>query len=170
MQAEFNLLRAFDYAQATAHLWVFKKSTTNRKYVAYYVPTDQTLTNMFKELILTEMIRITEFAPYSYLSQTNENSCLSTAQQGTDFQFLKIQVDRPEPECHARGIKDLKGAEGYLVKFSQNGETVYAVKRSTASWKTSYPKKFINMIFSDGELSAAEDNGFFIERNFDFFR
>jgi Domain of unknown function (DUF4868) len=169
MPAEFNELRAFDFAQATTHMWVFKKSTTARKYMAHYVPTDEALTNMLKALIQTEMARITEFSPYSYLSQTNENSCLSTPQQDTDFQFLKAQVDRPEPECHAQGIKDLKGAEGYLVKFSNNGETVYAVKRSTPSWKTSYPKRFINMVFSGGELAAAEDNGFSIERNFDFF-
>ncbi|EGH05003.1 hypothetical protein PSYAE_24193, partial [Pseudomonas amygdali pv. aesculi str. 0893_23] len=29
--------------------------------------------------------------------------------------------------------------------------------------------KFINMVFSNGELSAAEDNGFTIEKNFDFY-
>src|SRR6185369_3707831 len=159
----------FNYAQATVHLWVFKKSATTTKYVAHYVSTDQSLTDILKGLIQAEMTRITEFSPYSYLSQTNENSCLSTTQQVTDFQLLKTQVDRPEPECHVRGIKDLKGAEGYLVKYSNNNETVYAVKRSTSSWKTSYPKKFINIIFSDGELSAAEDNGFAIERNFDFY-
>jgi len=169
MQREFNLLRAFNFAQSTTHLWVFKKSSTNTKFIAHYVPTDQVLTNTLKQLIQTEMARITEFTPYSYLAETNENSCLSTSQQGTDFQLLKVQVDRPEPECNVRGIKDLKGAEGYLVKFINNGETVYAVKRSTATWKTSYQKKFINMIFLAGELSAAEDNGFSIERNFDFF-
>jgi hypothetical protein len=169
MQTEFNSMRAFDFAQAAVHLWVFKKSKTAKKYTTYYVPTDQALTDMLKALARGEMDRITEFAPYSYLTQTNENSCLITAQQGTDFLFLKAQVDRPEPECHARGIKDIKGAEGYVVKFTNNGETIYAVKRSTSSWKTSYPKKFINIIFMDGELSAASDNGFSIERSFDFY-
>lgn len=169
MQAEFNSLRTFDFAQATAHLWVFKKSSAAKKYAAHYVQTDQALTDMLKVVIQNEMQRITEFSPYTYLSQTNENSCLATSQQETDFHFLKAQVDQPETECLARGIKDLKGAEGYLVKFTHNGETIYAVKRSTATWKTSYPKKFINIIFLDGELSAATDNGFSIERNFDFF-
>jgi hypothetical protein len=169
MQVEFELLRAFDFAQANAHLWVFKKSKTAKKYSAYYVPADEALTNALRAIVQTEIARLTEFSPYSYLSETNENSCLATSQQGTDFQFLKAQVDRPEPECHVRGISDLKGAEGYLVKFSANGEAVYAVKRSTASWKTSYPKKFINIVFSHGELSAVEDNSFAIERNFDFF-
>ncbi len=169
MRSEFDSLRAFDFAHATAHLWVFKKSTTNKKYLAHYVPADEVLAIILSELIQTEMRRITEFSPYSYLSQTNENSCLTTAQQGTDFTFLKAQVDRPEPECRAEGIKDLKGADGYLVKFSNSDETVYAIKRSAASWKTSYAKKFINIIFTNGELSIANDAGFSIERSFDFF-
>ena len=61
------------------------------------------------------------------------------------------------------------GAQGYAVKFVHGGETVYAVKRSTNTWKTAYPKKYINMIFQNGELSATQDNGFTIERNFDFY-
>lgn len=169
MQAEFDGLRNFDFAQATAHLWVFKKSTSNKKYSAYHVQSDNNLKNMLKALVQSEMTRITEFSPYSYLAQTNENGCLATSQEGTDFSFLKTQVDRPEPECLARNINDLKGATGYLVKFRAGEQTIYAVKRSSSSWKTSYPKKFINMIYSNGELSAAEDNAFAIERNFDFF-
>ena len=169
MQAEFDSLRNFDFSQATAHLWVFKKSASSKKYSAYHVQADNDLTSMLKNLIRSEMTRITEFSPYSYLAQTNENGCLATNQEGTDFSFLKVQVDRPEPECRARDIKDLKGATGYLVKFKIGEQTIYAVKRSSSSWKTSYPKKFINMIYSNGELSAAEDNAFAIERNFDFF-
>jgi hypothetical protein len=169
MQTAFNALRTFDLTQASAHLWVFKKSSTNRKYTAHYVPTDTTITTTLKELIRAEMERITEFSSYTYLSQTNENSCLAASIDDSDFQFLKTQVDRPETECRARGIKDLKGAGGYLVKFSSNGETIYAVKRTTATWKTSYPKKFINMIFAAGELTSTEDNAFSIERSFDFY-
>ncbi|HQS57628.1 MAG: DUF4868 domain-containing protein [Gallionellales bacterium 35-53-114] len=169
MPTLFNSLRAFDYINASAHLWVFKKSIADIKFKANYVPTDQSVTNALKSLIQAEMARITEFSSYTYLSETNENSCLTTPMQETDFKFLKTQVDRPETECHVQGINNLKGAEGYLVKFSNNGETIYAVKRSTSTWKTSYPKRFINVIFADGELAATEDNGFSIERNFDFF-
>ncbi|GGI18734.1 DUF4868 domain-containing protein [Oxalicibacterium faecigallinarum] len=169
MRDEFNALRAFDYAQANMHLWVFKRSTTAKKYNAFYVQTDPELTATLKALVQSELRRITEYATYTYLAETNENSCLGTDHRETDFSLLKIQVDRPEPECRARSINDLKNAEGYLVKFSAGGQTIYAVKRSTSTWKTSYPTKFINMIFSEGELSAAENNGFSIEKNFDFF-
>jgi hypothetical protein len=87
----------------------------------------------------------------------------------SDFALLKIQIDRPEPECAIRSIKDLKGADGYVVKFVHNREVVYAIKKSTNTWKTAYPKKYINMIFQNGELSAVADNGFSIERSFDFY-
>lgn len=169
MQADFNTLRTFDYANASVHLWVFKKSTAAKKFSAFYVQTDLALNNILKGMAEAETTRITEFSPYSYLSETNDNSCLTTPATGSDFPLLKTQVDRPEPECAVQTIKDLKGAEGYVVKFSIGNNIVYAVKRSTATWKTAYPKKFINIIFNNGELSALEDNGFSIERNFDFY-
>lgn len=169
MQVQFDSFRTFNFQQANVHLWVFKKSSTARKYTAYYVRTEQQLVNLIKGLVAKEINRITEFSAYSYVAQNNENSCLATEVDETDFSFLKLQVDRPEPEHEVRGIKDLKGSDGYVVKFSSGGETIYAVKRSAATWKTSYPKKFINMVFRDGELAAVEDNAFSIERNFDFY-
>jgi hypothetical protein len=169
MQDDFNIFKAFDYVQSAVHLWVFKKSTSNRKFSAYFVRTDPVLTELLRSVVRNEVVRLIEFAPYTYLAQVNENSCLATLENECDFSLLKAQVDRPEPECSVRSIKDLKGADGYVVKFVHEGQTIYAVKRSTASWKAAYPKKYINMIFHNGELSAAEDNGFSIERNFDFY-
>jgi Domain of unknown function (DUF4868) len=169
MQTEFNSLKAFGFANSSVHLWVFKKSTMQAKYKAYHVPIDDGLNARLVAFIQGEINRISEFTPYSYLSQTYESSCLSAATTDTDFALLKNQVDQPEPEHLVRDIRDLKGAEGYVVKFSDGAATVYAVKRSTTSWKTSYPKKFINMVFANGELSAVEDNAFSIEKNFDFY-
>lgn len=169
MQAEFDSLKTFDFANSSVHLWVFKRSSTPAKYKAVHVPIDENLGAQLTAFIRSEIGRISEFSPYSYLSQTNENSCLGATATDTDFSLLKNQVDQPEPEHLVRGIRDLKGAEGYVVKFSNGGSTVYAVKRSTTSWKTAYPKKFINMVFANGELSAVEDNAFSIEKNFDFY-
>jgi len=169
MQAEFDSLRSFDFQQANLHLWVFKKSTSVKKYTAHYVRTNQQLEGLLKNLIYNEINRITEFSAYSYLAENNENSCLTASVDQTDFNYLKIQVDRPEPECEVNKIKELKGSQGYLVKFSINNETIYAVKRPTSTWKTSYPKKFINIIFRNGELAAAEEDTFSIEKSFDFY-
>lgn len=169
MQSTFESLRAFDFSQSTIHLWIFKRSSTADRFSARYVQTDQELNAILVGVVRSEMNRLTEFAAYTHLAQANENSCLATSIQGSDFVYLKAAVDRPEPEWRVRSIKDLKNASGYLVKFTHNGRVVYAVKKSASSWKTAYLKTHVNIIFKNGELSAAEDNGFAIEKYFDFY-
>lgn len=169
MQQIFESLRAFDFAVSAIHLWVFKRSTTTERFTARYAQTDAVLNTLLLDVVKREMGRITEFADYTHLAQTNEASCLGTTIVGSDFEFLKAVIDRPEPDWRVRNIKDLKNASGYVVKFTNNGQTVYAVKKSSSNWKTSYLKTHINIVFSNGELSAAEDNGFAIDRTFDFY-
>jgi hypothetical protein len=169
MDAEFQLLKAFDFTNATPHLWVFKDSRSQEKFRTFYVQTETDLNQQFKTFVNTEIGRITEHSPYSYIAQTNENSCLTLDPSTTNFSNLKVLVDRLETEHRIDDSKDLKGANGYVVKYISNGVTVYAVKRSTTSWKTSYPRKYINMVFSNGELSGVEDSSFAIEKNFDFY-
>lgn len=169
MNEKFQILKNFDFDAATAHLWVFKPSASAIKYRTNFVQTDEPLNAQLKLFINNEMQRITEFSSYSCISQTNENSCLSIDVIETDFQLLKTQVDRIESENRVSDVKGLKGAKGYVVKFTHNGIIIYAVKRSATTWKTSYPKKYINMIFSDGELTGVQDNSFSIEKNFDFY-
>lgn len=169
MTADFQSLKAFDFSNSTTHLWIFKDSDAAARFRSFYVQTEGDLNIQLKGFVEAEITRITEHAPYTHISQTNENSCLSIDHASTDFPHLKILVDRLEGEHRITDSKDLKGAKGYVVKFISNGTTVYAVKRSTSTWKTSYPKKYINMIFSNGELSGVEDNNFSIEKNFDFY-
>lgn len=169
MQPEFASLRSFDFTNSSVHLWVFKRSKGAAKFSAWYAQTDPALNDMLIRVAQSEMARITECSAYTHLSQTNENSCLGTQIQGSDFVDLKALVDRPEPDHRVRSIKDLKNASGYLVKFTHNNQVVYAVKRSATNWKTSYLKTHINIVFNNGELSAAEDNSFAIEKTFDFY-
>lgn len=169
MQQNFASLRAFDFANSVIHLWVFKRSTSKHRFSSYYVQTDLQLNGLLLGVVQREVDRITEWANYTYLSETNENSCLASPIAGSDFEFLKERVDRPEPDCRVRTIKDLKNADGYVVKFVHNNQVVYAVKKSSGNWKTSYLKTHINIVFRNGELSAAEDNGFAIEKHFDFY-
>lgn len=169
MQQAFASLRGFDFANSAIHLWVFKRSSTADHFSARYAQTDGNLDALLLQVVQGEINRITEFAHYNYLAQTNENSCLATPIAGSYFEHLKAVVDRPEPDWRVQSVKDLKNASGYLVKFSHNGQTVYAVKRSATNWKASYLKTHINIVFQNGELSAAPDNGFAIEKTFDFY-
>ncbi len=169
MDNDFQLLRAFDFSNSIAHLWVFKDSTTDVRFRTFYVQTDNELNHELKGFVTAEMSRITEHSPYSHIAQTNENSCLTLSQASTDFALLKSQVDRLEDNHRVENARDLKGSKGYVVKFTHNGVTVYGVKRSTSTFKTSYPRNMINMIFTNGELTGVQDNSFSIKRNFDFY-
>ncbi|AVT49506.1 MULTISPECIES: DUF4868 domain-containing protein [Shewanella] len=169
MTSDFQQLKSFDFSSSIPHLWVFKDSASAARFRTFYVQTENELNSQIKGFVEIEIARITEHAPYSYIAQTNESSCLTIEQNTTDFNKLKTLIDRLESEHRIDDSKDLKGAKGYVVKFISNGITVYAVKRSTSTWKTSYPKKYINMVFSNGELAGVEDNSFSIEKNFDFY-
>ncbi|MDF9390728.1 DUF4868 domain-containing protein [Vibrio sp. B1-2] len=169
IMVDFDALKAFDFENADTYLWVFKESTTKAKFRSKFVQTEDELNKDLKGFVRAEVNRITEHSPYTYISQTNENSCLTIAFDSTDFKLLKSQVDLPEVEHRVKSVSDLVGAKGYVVKFIKDGVVVYAVKRSTSTWKTSYPKKFVNMVFKNGELKGVENNAFSIEKNFDFY-
>ncbi|MDD9174010.1 DUF4868 domain-containing protein [Aliivibrio sp. S2TY2] len=169
MTVDFKELKAFDFSNAKPYLWIFKDSTSPKKFRAKYVQTDDSLNGELLSFVKRETVRITEHSAYTYISQTNENSCLTIEFNKTDFSLLKQFIDEPESEHAIKGIEDLIGAKGYVVKFIKDDKIVYAVKRSTTTWKTSYPKKFVNAIFKNGELTGVENNSFSIEKNFDFY-
>jgi hypothetical protein len=169
-QEAFDGLRAFDFDNADVYLWVFKRSAAATKYTAYYIRTDDALDATLKAFANHEKERITECAPYNYLAQTNENGCLSVGVDQTNFGLLKALVDLPEAEHAVNDIKRLRGAAGYLVKFVHDGTTVYAARRSPATWKPAYKKKgVINVFYHNGELSAVQGDEFTLEPNFDLF-
>ncbi|WP_305404626.1 DUF4868 domain-containing protein [Photobacterium leiognathi] len=166
---DFNALKEFDFTNADTYLWVFKESKSATKFRTKYVQTENELNKDLKRFICNEVNRITEHSPYTYISQTNENSCLTIPFDSTDFTLLKLQIDLPEVDHRVKDISELVGAKGYVVKFMKDDTVVYAVKKSTSTWKTSYPKKFVNMVFKNGELKGVENNAFSIEKNFDFY-
>ncbi|RCS28774.1 DUF4868 domain-containing protein [Rhodanobacter denitrificans] len=166
----FDSLQAFDFDNADVHLWVFKRSTTAAKYIANYVRTDDELDSAMRTFAKHEKGRITEWSPYNYLAQTNENGCLSVGVGETNFGLLKELVDRPEADWAVNDIKRLRGTVGYLVKFVHGGKTVYAARRSPNTWRPAYKKKgVINVLFQNGELSAVQGDEFTLEPNFDLF-
>lgn len=163
-------LKDFDLETAEVFLWVFKRSSTVAKYSANYVRTDEALDEALRGFAHTERERITEWIPYGHLSQPTENGCLSVSIAETNFEALQGLVDRPEMEYAITELKRLKGSAGYLVKFVSDTKTLYALRRSPATWKTTYKKKgVVNTIFRNGELGAVEGVDFTIEPGFDLF-
>ena len=166
----FKVLQEFDFPKADVRLWIFKISTTIAKYGAWYVRTDQDLENTLRSFGDDQRERVRECKPYSYIAQNNEVSCLSVDTKETNFGVLMDLVSRPEVDHVVSGIKNLRSAIGYIVKFNCDGKTIYAGRRSPLSWRAKYKKKgIINTFFVDGELSMVKGDEFTIEPQFDFY-
>ncbi|MES1934475.1 hypothetical protein T35B1_17811 [Salinisphaera shabanensis T35B1] len=167
---EFSDWRQFDYDNSTVQLWVFKKSTTPARFRAWHVRTDDEVEQLFRETIKSETARISEPVAYSHIAQNNESSCLLHSLQESEGLIALLQaVDVPENENAAAGLKQLKGAIGYLVKFQGEEETVYAIRKTAPTWKPTVRKKMMNVIFVNGELSAVPEETFSFDSYFDFY-
>ena len=99
MTADFDRLTNFDFSNSSVQLWVFKDSTTDRRFRAFYAQMDDDLNQQLKNIVQTNVSRITEFDTYSYISQTNENSCLTIDKGETDFpNLLSITPSMTRPK------------------------------------------------------------------------
>ena len=89
MTTEFNTLKTFDYQNSEVQLWVFKDSASQRRFRAVYVQTDEELSTQLKNIVAQNVSHLTEHEEYSYISQNNENSCLTIDKSETDFSVLQ---------------------------------------------------------------------------------
>ena len=167
---DFADWRNFNYDDATVQLWVFKKSTTEAKFRAWHVRTDEAIEQLFRDAIKREVSATTEKIAYSPISQNNESSCLTHAlEESKGLIALLDRVDAPEAENADAELKHLKGAAGYLVKFQHDDQIVYAVRRTAPTWRPKVRTCLINAIFHNGELSATPDETFSFDSFFDFY-
>lgn len=167
---DFVNWKNFNYDEATVQLWVFKKSVTNAKFRAWHVRTDHAIEVLFRDTAKAESAATTEKIAYSPIAQNNENSCLEHAlEESEGLIALLNQVDVPEAENTDAQLKHLKGATGYLVKFQNNDQTVYAVRKTALTWRPKVRSCFINAVFSNGELSATPEETFSFDAFFDFY-
>ncbi len=162
--------RQFDYDNSTVQLWVFKKSSTAAKFRAWHVRTDEQVEDLFRSAIKSETSRISETVAYTHISQNNESSCLIHALEESDGLIALLQVvDVPEAENTDATLKQLKGAVGYLVKFQNGDDTVYAIRKTAPTWRPRVRNTMINAIFVNGELSVVPEETFIFDSYFDFY-
>lgn len=169
MTVSLENIKDFNIEEASISLWIFKKSQSAAKFRARYVQTTDELNQTLKSLVTSELSKLTESIPYSHLAQNNEVSCLQLSSLETNFEKLEVLLQQQELENRLEERSELTGTAGYAVKLTHDESTLFAIKRTTSSWKATFPKKFVNIIFRNGELDAAEDNSFSLEKNFDFF-
>jgi hypothetical protein len=169
MTVNLEDVKGFNVNEANLSLWIFKKSQSASKFKAKYVQTTDELNQTLKDLVVSELSKLTETIPYTHLAQNNEVSCLQLSSLKTNFEKLEVILQQQELENRIEERSELTGTAGYAVKLTHDGSTLFAIKRTASTWKASFPKKFVNIIFKNGELDAAEDNSFSLEKNFDFF-
>ncbi|MEO4028733.1 Kiwa anti-phage protein KwaB-like domain-containing protein [Chromobacterium vaccinii] len=167
---DFAEWRSLNYDAATVQLWVFKKSTSEAKFKAWHVRTDDAIEQLFRDTVKREVAATTEEIAYSPISQNNESSCLTHAlAESVGLIALLNQVDVPEAENVDAELRHLKGAAGYLVKFQHGEQVVYAIRRTAPTWKPKVRNSLINAIFHNGELSATPEETFSFDSFFDFY-
>lgn len=168
----FKLWKNFNFSNADISLWVFKKSSTLKKYNLYLVNTDDAIEILFKESVIAHIQSISEHKNYGVLAQNNESSCLHQGLEVSENIIALLQaVDDTQNSKTFAKIKDLKNSIGYLVKFHNpiNNQNLYAVRKTSPQWKTIKRKNVINTFFRDGELSVEKDENFLFDNYFDFY-
>lgn len=165
--------KAFDVAAASVSLWVFKgpkgRAGNLPTYTAHWVRTTDDLDTALKETITAERDRIEEVLDYGLLAQNNEHSALSI---GTDETHAGLLTELVTAEVPSRQVTDatlLQNVSFYLVKLVHDNRILYAVRRTTRTWKTSRRRSVRSLIFHEHQLGVNPDPHFELESAVDFF-
>lgn len=163
---------AFDIAQATASLWVFKKRPASAQinpFTAVSVVMSNALRDQLKALARSYQASHTLVEQYNLLTQTSEEGFLAVSRNETLFPDLQSLIDRPLEECLANSVKQLNNAAGYVLRLRYGDSVLYCVKKANADWATRKKKGMMNIFFTGAGLDIIENPSFSISRSFDFF-
>ncbi|WP_439671107.1 DUF4868 domain-containing protein [Cupriavidus necator] len=163
---------AFDVAQATASLWVFKKRPATGQmnpFTTVSVVMGDALRDQLKELARSYQASHTIAEAYNLLSQPSEGGFLAVSREGTLFPSLQGLIDQPLEECLVKNVKQLNNAAGYVLRLRQGESVIYCVKKANADWATRKKKGMMNIFFTEAGLDIIDSPSFSISRSFDFF-
>ncbi|HDR8948169.1 TPA: DUF4868 domain-containing protein [Burkholderia vietnamiensis] len=163
---------AFDIAQATASLWVFKKRPATGQmnpFTAVSVVMGDALRDQLKDLARSYQASHTIADVYNLLSQPSEGGFLGISRGGTLFPSLQGLIDQPLEECLVKNVKQLNNAAGYVLRLRHGESVIYCVKKASADWATRKKKGMMNIFFTDAGLDIIDSPSFSISRSFDFF-
>ena len=163
---------AFDVAQSTASLWIFKKRPATGQmnpFGAVSVVMGDALRDQLKELANNYQTSHTLAEEYSLLSQTSEGGFLAVSREDTLFPSLQGLIDQPLEECLVKNVKQLNNAAGYVLRLRHGESVIYCVKKANADWATRKKKGVMNIFFTEAGLDIMDSPSFSIARSFDFF-
>ena len=165
-------LKAFDVDAATASLWVFRGpyggSAVAPTYTAYSVETTEEVDGALKQIVKAERDRITESLEYDLLAQPNEASALTIGTEET-YAGLLTNAASTETRRRAETVQKLRNSSFYLVKLISAEGIVYAVRRTSQSWKTKRAISARTLVLRETTLDLDDSPRFDIEKTIDFF-
>lgn len=164
---ELTNLKAFNVDEADLTLWTFKGTIPSVN--GHWIETTDELDHELKNVLKAQLHGLSEELDYSLLAQNNEESVLTLPSDETDVHVISDAIGQVTNGRKTRSVKTLRNAKFYVVRLVNNGQVVFAVRKTDPSWKTKASTSVLTAIYKDRELDLVEDDGFKIHKTFDFF-
>jgi hypothetical protein len=174
MPGSFETLQAFDIQNSEVKVWTFKKTQYTGvpapTYTGHWVDTSEELDQAIRNALISERARITEVLEYGILAQNNEGSALSIQLDETHAGLILEKIGDEIDDKKVKNLKEINNSAFYVIKtVDQNGNKIFAVRKTDDSWRAKKLAGVISAIFSDDGLDLNEDRSFNISNHVDFF-
>ncbi len=161
----------FDIAQATVSVWLFKKGRRKEgipRFNARWVDTDDELDQALREVVTSEIARISEVRPYGLLAENNEASALKISAEETHIGLIIEQTAAPSRDLKITSSEEANNTLFYVIKLNDGPRALYAVRRTDSSWQSRFGRTGMPVLFKGTRLKLNPNPGFYISRAVDF--
>lgn len=172
IQEDFTAFQAFQSAEGSASLWVFKKrpiADDANPFRAVSVMMSEELEAELRAVVYGYQQTFGEASPYNLLAQTNEGGFLGASKAETLFPELEELVNQPAHEHQITSVKQLNNAAGYVFRIRVGDAVLYCAKKASPDWATKKKNGMMSLLFKDATLDIQDAPSFSIARSFDFF-
>lgn len=163
----------FNVDAAGLSVWLFKKSGgaggAAPTYTGRWIATDPDLETALKAAVTAARGRIEEVNEYGLLAQNNEASALQIDTIETHADLIVQRSANALPQHKIHSVRQIQNSDFYAIRLTDNGQVLYAIRRTDASWKTARRTQFINVFFRNETLGLEPQPEFSLSKHIDFF-
>jgi hypothetical protein len=164
-------LSAFNIADASVSLWVFRKSG----------PSDQPVFNgrwVQIEGALSAALKLAAISVRGSIVETNDYELLATIEVGQSLLIDTVETHADNivvacaaelPQRRAQNIGHMSNTDFYVVKFTHQDRVLHTVTKTDSSWRSRRSQNYLTVVLKGEELSLEADPAFSISRKIDFF-
>jgi hypothetical protein len=161
----------FNVVDATASLWLFRKSgqSDNPVFTGHWVQIANPLNDALKESIAEVRDQIAEANPYDILATIDSGQSLTIDTDETHADRIVTAAAADLPQRRVLNVGHMQNTDFYVVKLTHEDNVLYAVTKTDASWKSRRVRNQITVYFSGDQLGLETNPAFFLSRGVDFF-